>query len=1814
MKHFLQFGYAIALTAAAQSQILPPTVSNDAANFAKAAAYSARCDGVSMIVMLNGATVFEDFQANYVAASTSSSAWHIWSGAKTFWGPVAALAVHEGLISSLDEKASDTITEWQSDPLKKDITIRQLLGLVAGLQVNYLGDPPEAGIGPVPGFKAIGAAAVAAPGSIFAYSETPFQCFGEVLRRKLAAQSLPSDPVSDYLIPKILTPIGSAPSTWPTSGYGQKWIPSGCFFTARNWAKYGELIRLGGNWGGTQIIPQALLDQCFVAGTPNPAYGMSWWVDATTATPISGDMVKALGAGGQNLFISRSRQLTVVRQCGSNPFDTVSYARQAKFREMEFFKLLSAGVNHTTDTDGDFIPDADDAFPANANDWVDGDADGMGDDFEWRIIRANTGDAITTLAHVLPGDNFDGDARTNLQEFQDGTDPTVVSAVALVLNTSVLTVSEGGTAAFTVRLASAPAASVTVNVLRTSGDADLSVSSGAALTFTTANWNTPQSVTLAAAQDVDTTPGSAVFTLSGSGIASTTLNATENDNDIPSQVLPQVVLNSPLNFAKAALYSAKCDGVSFILMLDGQIVHEEYPTTYASTAGPNTAWELFSAGKSFWGPVAALAVHEGLLSSLDEKVADTITDWQGVTWKQDITIRQLLQLISGIEPNFTGSPSGPSPTRPGYIAIQTPAKYAPGTFFEYGQTPTQVFGEVLRRKLAAQSLPSDPVTDYLIPKILTPIGGEPASWNVLSNGERQLPSGGFFTARNWVKYAELMRLGGNWNGTQIIPQALLDQCLTGSATQPLYGVSWWLDAVTGTSLSGDMFKALGTGGQNLFVSRSRTLTVLRQATPNATDAVTRARQTMFNESEFFKLLGWGVNATTDSDGDLIPDSKDAFPSNPNDWVDGDLDGMGDDFEWRIVKANPGDAITTITQVNGSDDFDSDGKTNLTEFLEGGDPTAATPALIASASAVTVPEGGTQTFTVRLSVAPTATTTVNVARTSGDADLSVSSGAALSFTTSNWATPQTVTLAAAQDADSANGSAVFTVSSSGLSSLNVTATEADNDSPLVVNASANFTNGFAPLPVQFNVTVSGGTPWPADTIWFDDALPPGAVLASSGGDTWTGAWVSSDPSPKSGTLSHRSQNIAGDHRRWFTGATTGMPVTAGESLVCWVYLDPVNPPRTLMLRWNDGDWLQGAYWGENLIAFGQDKTASRRYIGPLPPTGQWVRLAVPASQVDLVGRTVTGMAFFLFDGRVTFDAAGKGASPDGLGGYSYAWSFGDGSSSTAQNPAKTFANANVHAVTVTVTDSNGATGQQTLPITVRPIPTAGTPGSAWLTHGKNYTPGTYDENNVFMGGTEAMWVLGHKGKLFASIGYAVDVPGTDPSPGAQMLRKDTANGPWVVDVNFGTNYLRAEGLISAVFTNDLNGTPLSPPANLLIAGPSDLASPQITAFSRDDTTGTWTRMDFATAYGGIRSFHVHRDSVTGVDCLFAGLNNGAVFRGRYDASLPGKIRWDSTPEMTGTGLVVDRIMAFTTCNGVCYAARKINGAAQPVTGGLYRRNDATRTWSLVYRWPTTTLAQTEFLRGLTTVPDPLGGGHEIILGAFEVPGTIVRFDPTVSDPVNGIGVTTELDIRAYFNAVMPGQIINQTGAAAAYNRFTPFTDPDTGERVWLCGTWVSLQNNTTPPNNGTFYLIRHRDGSYHHGYINDPLHPVPSGQQLTGCRDIEPSPFPEDAGRVLYLCGYDGGIGPSHNSAWIYRSTIPPAPKMSMQIIPLGGTNYRLDLDAPAAAHYQFEQSDDLQIWTPASAVQFLPDGLGEMNLTLPGGTTRKFYRAKFATP
>ncbi|HEY7488561.1 MAG TPA: glycoside hydrolase family 48 protein [Streptosporangiaceae bacterium] len=120
---------------------------------------------------------------------------------------------------------------------------------------------------------------------------------------------------------------------------------------------------------------------------------------------------------------------------------------------------------------------------------------------------------------------------------------------------------------------------------------------------------------------------------------------------------------------------------------------------------------------------------------------------------------------------------------------------------------------------------------------------------------------------------------------------------------------------------------------------------------------------------------------------------------------------------------------------------------------------AGPTLVVSPTAVSVPEGGTQSFDVSLSAQPSSSVTVTAAKTAGDADITVSAGGSRTFTTSNWNTPQTVTLAAAQDADQSNGQATITVSATGFPSVPLTATEEDDDAPAVSSYIDEFTEQY-----------------------------------------------------------------------------------------------------------------------------------------------------------------------------------------------------------------------------------------------------------------------------------------------------------------------------------------------------------------------------------------------------------------------------------------------------------------------------------------------------------------------------------------------------------------------------------------------------------------------------------------------------------------------------------------------------------------------------------------------------------------------------------
>jgi glucose/arabinose dehydrogenase len=98
----------------------------------------------------------------------------------------------------------------------------------------------------------------------------------------------------------------------------------------------------------------------------------------------------------------------------------------------------------------------------------------------------------------------------------------------IVLSTSALTIDEGTSGTFTVRLLSQPTSPVAVGVARSAGSTDIAPASGT-LNFTSSTWNTPQTVTVTAASDSDTSDDTATIALTASGLATRTVAVTATD-------------------------------------------------------------------------------------------------------------------------------------------------------------------------------------------------------------------------------------------------------------------------------------------------------------------------------------------------------------------------------------------------------------------------------------------------------------------------------------------------------------------------------------------------------------------------------------------------------------------------------------------------------------------------------------------------------------------------------------------------------------------------------------------------------------------------------------------------------------------------------------------------------------------------------------------------------------------------------------------------------------------------------------------------------------------------------------------------------------------------------------------------------------------------------------------------------------------------------------------------------------------------------------------------------------------------------------
>lgn len=225
---------------------------------------------------------------------------------------------------------------------------------------------------------------------------------------------------------------------------------------------------------------------------------------------------------------------------------------------------------------------------------------------------------------------------------------------------------------------------------------------------------------------------------------------------------------------------------SFCLLVvrHGRIAGEWYWGDSSAT----TATETFSATKSYTSTLVGIAQAEGKLD-IDDKVSQYVPSWAG-TPSEDVTIKNLISNDSGrhwdFDTDYGGLITAADRTAFG-IGLAQDAD--PGTVWVYNNSAIQVLEAVLEEATGQQ------VADYAEAELFSPLGMADSKMTTDPSGNTNVFFGLQSTCRDMARFGHLFLNGGDWDGTEIVPPAWVDEA-TGAPSTDLnsgYGYLWWLN-------------------------------------------------------------------------------------------------------------------------------------------------------------------------------------------------------------------------------------------------------------------------------------------------------------------------------------------------------------------------------------------------------------------------------------------------------------------------------------------------------------------------------------------------------------------------------------------------------------------------------------------------------------------------------------------------------------------------------------------------------------------------------------------------------------------------------------------------------------------------------------------------------------------------------------------------------------------------------------------------------------------------------------------------------------
>lgn len=304
------------------------------------------------------------------------------------------------------------------------------------------------------------------------------------------------------------------------------------------------------------------------------------------------------------------------------------------------------------------------------------------------------------------------------------------------------------------------------------------------------------------------------------------------------------VSREKLGLAIDGLFDREAVGETRALLVlhKGEIVAERYGDGFTR----DTRLLGWAMANSITGVMVGMLVADGRLR-LDETTP--IPAWQrSGDPRGGITVRQLLQMRSGLRHTETGDPPGDSDASrllfldgrdnmAAYAEAQ-PLEALPGRKFEYSSASAIVLADAAARSLTDSRDPGTRrrlVSDYLRTRLFEPLGMRSMVAEFDAAGTLVGSSMIHGTARDWGKFGEFLRHGGSVKGAQIIPRGWIEFMTRPSPRNPAYGALLWLnraqaageDRLFPGKAPASLFACIGRLGQYVIVSPRQGLTVVR---------------------------------------------------------------------------------------------------------------------------------------------------------------------------------------------------------------------------------------------------------------------------------------------------------------------------------------------------------------------------------------------------------------------------------------------------------------------------------------------------------------------------------------------------------------------------------------------------------------------------------------------------------------------------------------------------------------------------------------------------------------------------------------------------------------------------------------------------------------------------------------------------------------------------------------------------------------------------------------------------------------------------